>query len=74
MYRHGPAYLFSSEHMSSQFNHSKVPTAESLIQVIEPSNLPIMVTLEPRHGCLRTAEGMAAFCRLPGLGQFSISV
>lgn len=60
--------------MSSQFNHSKVPTAESLVEVVQPSNLPVMMTLEPRHGCLRTAEGIAAFGHLLGLGQFSIWV
>lgn len=51
MYRHGPAYLLPGEYMSSQFDHSKVPPAQSLVQVIQPSNLPVMMTLEPRHGC-----------------------
>lgn len=44
------AYLLSSENMSSQFDHSKVSTAQRLVQVVQPGDLPIMMTFEPRHG------------------------
>lgn len=51
MYRHGQAYLFTGENVSGQFDHSKVSTPQRLVQIIEPSDLPIMMTFEPRHGC-----------------------
>lgn len=53
MYSHGKPYLFPSEYVTGQFDDSKVPTAQRLIQVVQASNLPIMMTFEPRHGCLR---------------------
>lgn len=47
-------YLFPSEHVTGQFDHSEVPTAQRLVQVVEASNLPIVMTFEPRHSCWRT--------------------
>lgn len=49
--RRGQAYLFPSEHVSGQFDHSKVSTAQRLVQVVQPGDLPIVMTFEPRHGC-----------------------
>lgn len=67
------AYLFPSENMSGQFDHSKVSTSQRLVQVIQPRDLPIMMTFESRHGCWWTRTGVTAFCCLLRYGQFSIS-
>ncbi len=67
MYRHGQAYLFPSEYVSGQFDHSKVSTAQRLVQVIQPGNLPIMMPFEPRHGCCWAGreELPSGACRSP---------
>lgn len=51
------AYLFPGEYMPGQFDHSKVSTTQRLVQVVQPSNLPIVMTFEPCHGCQRTWRG-----------------
>lgn len=65
MYRLGRAYLFSSEYMAGQFDHSKVSTTQRLVQVVQPRNLPIMMALQPRHGCWRMgrSELLSVTCR-----------
>lgn len=56
MYRHGHAYLFPSEYVSGQLDHSKVPTAQRLVQVVQPGDLPIMMPFDARHGCWWTGR------------------
>lgn len=51
------AYLFPCEYMSGQFHYGKVSTAQRLIQVIEPGDLPIVMPFEPRHGHWWTRGG-----------------
>lgn len=73
MHRQGQLYLLPSENMPRQFDHSKVSTAQCLVQIVESSDLPVMMTFKPRH-CLRwTGEREAPFWCLLDSDQFSMS-
>lgn len=47
MHKYGQAYLFPSEYMTSQFDHSKVTSTKRLVKIVQSSNLPIAVAFEP---------------------------
>lgn len=49
--------LFSGEDMPGQFDHSKVPSPQRLVQVVQPGDLPIAMPLQAGHGCQWIADG-----------------
>ena len=49
-------YLFPCEDMPGQFDHSKVPAAQGLVQVVEASDLSIVATFQTSHEAAGRAE------------------
>lgn len=47
MHKYGQLYLFPSEYVTSQLDHSEVTPTQRLVKIVQSSNLPIAVTFEP---------------------------
>lgn len=69
------SHFFTSKDMACQLDHSKVPTSQCFVQVIESGDLAIIATLEACHCHLalagrRAGEGPWGLCR-QGPAHFS---
>lgn len=70
---HVQAYLLSGEDMSCQLDHCEVSSAQCLIEIVQPGDLPVMMALQPRHVSGGLVEGSAFCCLLVFSCHFSIS-